>query len=130
MCFLFFLMPVPSEPIIKLESPVQPCWRIAPTWTSAAFRCEFCDQEFNLKGNLVRHVTESHKLLSDRPVKSEETFSVGGTSLTQSQSNERVIFQESHEVSIKFADKTCAPSGCDKQNPVHQDRQSDTRSFQ
>eukprot|EP01083_Nonionella_stella_P057058 149948_1 len=125
-------MSVPSEPTVKLESPAQPCGSIAPTWTSAAFRCEFCDKEFNLKGNLVRHVTESHQLLSVSSVKSEETFSVGDTSLSKSHrlSNQRYMRPESHEVSNKLAGKNSAPSACEKENLIHLGRQSDVRSFQ
>eukprot|EP01083_Nonionella_stella_P057057 149947_1 len=123
-------MSVPSEPTVKLESPAQPCGSIAPTWTSAAFRCEFCDKEFNLKGNLVRHVTESHQLLLVSSVKSEETFSVGHTSLNQSHGNQRDMRPESREVSNTFADKSSDPSACDKENSVHHGRQSDARSFQ
>eukprot|EP01083_Nonionella_stella_P057056 149946_1 len=127
-------MSVPSEPTIKLESPEQPYWSIAPTWTSAAFRCEFCNQEFNFKCNSVRHITESHQLLSQllsvSPLKSEETFSVGHTSLTQSHGNQRDTCPESHEVSNTFADKNCALSACDEQSSVYQGLQSDTRSFQ
>eukprot|EP01083_Nonionella_stella_P120103 359601_1 len=40
---------------------------------TAGFKCELCDQKFQLKSYLIQHVTESHNL-SIGTVKSEETF--------------------------------------------------------
>eukprot|EP01083_Nonionella_stella_P022226 61490_1 len=68
-----------STSIIKSEfiAPPQP--------PPAAFRCEYCGKEFNLKQYLIRHVVEihgdtcmsvKHEPYSARPVASESTGGV------------------------------------------------------
>eukprot|EP01083_Nonionella_stella_P081241 223678_1 len=52
--------PYPNEPTIKTEE-ISKNQRIPRQIRSNAFKCEFCDEKFNLKDHLIRHVTEVHK---------------------------------------------------------------------
>eukprot|EP01083_Nonionella_stella_P040027 108844_1 len=52
----------PSETVVKAETPPGPSEIHPRTFNlSAAFKCEFCDEEFSLKRNLIRHVNDAHQ---------------------------------------------------------------------
>eukprot|EP01083_Nonionella_stella_P184966 673163_1 len=53
---------------------------------SAAFKCEFCTEEFNLKDHLIQHAMHSHQFSIDI-VKSEEKSTFGNEVYSQSQSS-------------------------------------------
>eukprot|EP01083_Nonionella_stella_P214774 773580_1 len=52
---------------------------------SAAFKCEFCEREFHLKDQLIRHVISFHRV-SENAVKSEDIHSFSYDSITENQS--------------------------------------------
>eukprot|EP01083_Nonionella_stella_P005289 15297_1 len=68
-----------SGPAVKLE-PIDQYHSITSQKSTAAFKCELCSQEFNLKNRLIEHVTEYHKL-SFSVVKSEENTTLTNSSL-------------------------------------------------
>eukprot|EP01083_Nonionella_stella_P005485 15849_1 len=59
-----------SRPTIKSEYSNQSS-SIQPRIQTAGFKCDLCNSEFQLKNNLIQHVTESHKVSIDI-VKTEE----------------------------------------------------------
>eukprot|EP01083_Nonionella_stella_P090053 251576_1 len=74
-----------SEPTVKSEKVYQ-LNIIPPQRSTAAFKCEYCTQEFNLKGSLIKHVYQSHQH-SIQTIKSEETQPLTNISATSSQSH-------------------------------------------
>eukprot|EP01083_Nonionella_stella_P160540 524979_1 len=67
------------------------------TWT-AAFKCEFCHQDFHLKEHLIRHVSDSHPLSFDT-VKCEEMSFSGSTSYNLNDSMIQHV-TDSHQLSF------------------------------
>eukprot|EP01083_Nonionella_stella_P268821 909057_1 len=68
-----------TGPAVKLE-PIDQYNSVPSQKSTAAFKCELCSREFNLKNLLIQHVTEYHKLPFS-VVKSERNTTLTNSSL-------------------------------------------------
>eukprot|EP01083_Nonionella_stella_P128131 388174_1 len=49
------------------------CSPIPPQPSTTAFKCEYCQKEFNLKEHLIRHASEAHSVLVGLIKQEEQT---------------------------------------------------------